>query len=150
MLWHSLTEQGVGNGDPEALSVVYEQVAHEVGEPRKRGAKNNRLRLIITCSDGGYGDEASLEMQMLAKKFHDLNAHALVVGIGLTESAAQVPVVMENPPYSRGEIVRNINDLPVVIAKYVILEAVKLFPEKARASVGQTIENAIAKFANLP
>ena len=54
--------------------------------------------------------------------------------------------VMENPPYSHGDIVRNMDDLPAFFAKHVVLEAVKLFPEKSRESAARIIETAIAKF----
>ncbi|MBI4050866.1 MAG: hypothetical protein HY396_02735 [Candidatus Doudnabacteria bacterium] len=148
-LWHSLTEQGSGNGDPEALSIVYEQIKMEVEEIEKQGAKDNRLRLVIACSDGGYVGNDSARMQMLSKMISELRANAVVVGLGLTKSAATVPVVMENPPYSRGEIVRNISDLPAVVAKYVVQEAVKLFPDKAREGARQIIESSIAKFKNI-
>lgn len=142
-LWRSLTEQGSGNGDVEALSIVYEQIKKEVEETEKRGGKDNRLRLVIACSDGGYvGAEG--QMQALAEALHKLNV--VVVGMGLTETAASVPVVMHNPPASRGDIARDINDLPVLVAKHVVLEAVKLFPKKVQESAKQIIESSIAKF----
>jgi len=144
-LWHSLTEQGVGNGDAAALSYIYEQIKKEITETEKRGVKDNRLRLVIACSDGGYmGAEG--QMRALAEELHKLNA--VVVGVGLTETAANVPVVMHNPPVSRGDIARDINDLPALVAKHLVLEAVKLFPEKARESAKQIIEASIAKFKN--
>ncbi|MEK7067068.1 MAG: transglutaminase domain-containing protein [Patescibacteria group bacterium] len=145
-MWRSLTEQGFGNGDEEALSYVYEQIKKEMKENEKGGGKDNRLRLVIACSDGGYvGAEG--QMQALAKELHKLNT--IVVGMGLTETAATVSAVMENPPYSRGDIVSNIDDLPAMVAKYVVLEAVKLFPEKARENARRTIESAIDKFKNI-
>ncbi|MDD3434521.1 MAG: transglutaminase domain-containing protein [Candidatus Pacebacteria bacterium] len=148
-LWHSLTEQGGGNGDPEALSVIYEQIKKEAEELKKQGIKDNRLRLIIACSDGGYVGDDSAKMQMLAKMFYELKANVILVGLGLTESAANVPIVMNNPPYSRGGIVKNINDLPIVLAKEVVLEAIKLFPEKAREGANQIIKHSLDKFKNM-
>lgn len=147
-LWNSLTGQGMENGDPEALSIIYEQIKKEVEDMKKRGIKDNRLRLVIACSDGGYTGSDGAKMQMLSKMLHELNANVITVGLGLTESAVNVPVVMENPPLSRGEIVPNINKLPLVVAKYVILEAIKLFPEKGREGAKQIINNLIKKFEN--
>ena len=70
------------------------------------------------------------------------------MGIGLTETAAQVPIVMQTE-YSRGDIVSDINDLPVVVAKHIVREAVKLFPNKAQESAKKIIESVIAKFGKL-
>jgi transglutaminase-like putative cysteine protease len=142
-LWHSLTNIGMGNGDVTALSYVHEQIKKEIMETEKRGGKDNRLRLVIACSDGGYVG-AENKMRLVAEDLHRLRA--VVVGMGLTETAASVPVVMENPPYSRGDIARDVNDLPALVAKHVVSEAIKLFPEKSRASAARIIEAAIAKF----
>ncbi|MBI2633297.1 MAG: hypothetical protein HYW78_02805 [Parcubacteria group bacterium] len=144
-MWHSLTVQGSGNGDAEALAYVYGQIKKEIEENEKRGIKNNRLRLVIACSDGGYCGNDDVKMKALAEELGKLNA--VVVGIGLTETAATVPIVM-NTEYSRGDIVRTINDLPIVVAKHIVLEAIKLFPNKAQESAKQIIENIIAQFGN--
>lgn len=146
-LWHSLTEIGTGNGDPEALGIIYEQIKEEIGQNKKRGIKDNRLRIVIACSDGGYVGNDSAKMQLLSEELHKLNV--VVVGIGLTETAEAVKVVMDNPPFSHGDIVRDINDLPAVVAKHLVLEAIKLFPEKAKKGAEQTIRNALAKFKNI-
>lgn len=146
-LWHSLTnEAGGGNGDAEALSHIYEQIKNEIEENEKRGIKESRLRLVIACSDGGYVGAES-KMRDLAEKLSRLGV--IVVGMGLTETAASVPIVMHNPPHSRGDIARNINDLPALVAKHLVLEAIKLFPEKARENAKQIIESLIAKFKYL-
>lgn len=145
-LWHSLTNIGSGNGDVTALSHIYEEIKQEIETTERRGGKDNRLRLVIACSDGGYiGAEA--KMRAFAEALHKLGV--IVVGMGLTETAARVPVVMENHPYSRGDIARNVNDLPALVAKHVVLEAIKLFPEKSRESALRIIEAAIAKFKNV-
>jgi len=142
-LWHSLTTQGSGNGDVTAIATIYDQIKKEVEETEKRGVKDNCLRLIVACSDGGYcGTEG--QMQAYAEALHKLNA--VVVGVGLTEAAASVKVVMENPPVSRGDTVRDINDLPALVAKYLVMEAIKLFPLKARENAAQVIESSMAKF----
>ena len=127
-----------------ALSYIYEQIQAEIREIEKRGGKDNRLRLVIACSDGG--PDSPEGVQMLAEKLGRLNA--IVVGIGLTETAASVPIIY-NTHYSHGDIARNINDLPALIAKYIVLEAIKLFPKNARENAKRTIEDLIAKFKNI-
>ncbi len=143
-MWRSLTTQGGGNGDVAALSYVYEQIQAEVGENEKRGKKDNRLRLVIACSDGG--PDSPEGVHALAQKLGKLNA--VVVGMGLTETAATVPIIYDTP-YSHGDIAKDINDLPALVAKYIIEEAIKLFPDKAQYGAKQTIANAIAKFKNI-
>lgn len=140
-MWHSLTEQGTGNGDMAALSYVYEQIKNEIQEIEKRGAKDNRLRLIIACSDGGPDNPAGVSN--LAEMIGKLNA--IVVGVGLTETAASVPIIYDTS-YSRGDIAKDINDLPAIVAKHLVLEAINLFPEKAKESAKQIIERSLDKF----
>ena len=148
-MWHSLTQQGGGNGDPEALAYIYEQIKQEIEDNTKKGLSNNRLRVIVACSDGGYVGEDALRMQELARQLHDLDSNIILVGIGLTETAAEVPVVMNNPPYSRGDLAKTINDLPALYAKHIIIEAIKLFPEKARTNAMKIITNTLNKFKNI-
>lgn len=143
-LWHSLTEQGMANGDVASLSYIYEQIEGEIKNIEKSGVKDNRLRIIIACSDGGPDDAAGV--QMLAEKLSRLNA--VVVGMGLTETATSVPIIY-NTPYSRGDIARDINDLPALVAKHVVLEAIKLFPEKARETARNILDDIISKFKNI-
>ncbi|MFH1255507.1 MAG: transglutaminase domain-containing protein [bacterium] len=145
-MWHSLTGASGGNGDSEALGVIYEQIKEEIKENEKRGVKDKRLRLVIACSDGGYVGDDDVKMHKLAEELGKLNA--VVVGIGLTSAAANVKEVMTTD-YSRGDIARDINDLPALVAKHLILEAIKLFPEKAKESVKQIIENSLDKFKNI-
>ncbi len=142
-LWNSLTGAGGGNGDSKALSVIYEQIKDEVSKINESEKKDDRVRVVIACSDGGYVNDES-QMRALSEALHDLNT--LVVGVGLTDAALQVPVVMENPPFSRGDFVEDISDLPVVIAKYVILEAVKLFPSHMHKGTEQTVLTILKKF----
>ena len=116
-LWKSLGNQGSGNGDIAALTQIHEQITAEVTESERIGKKDNRLRIVIACSDG-EPDDAQIVHQ-LAADLGKLNA--VVVGIGLTETAAQVPLIFDNPPYSRGDIARDINDLPAIVAKHIIM-----------------------------
>lgn len=143
-LWRSLGAQGMDNGDVAALSYVFEQIKQEREEIIRRGGADNRLRVVIACSDGAPDDPAGVHA--MAEELGKLNA--VVVGMGLTETARAVPIIFNNPPFSRGDIAMDINDLPVLVAKHVVLEAIKLFPEKARADAKQIIDGAIANFAN--
>jgi hypothetical protein len=139
-----LTKQGVGNGDPEALAHVRDQIKKEIEENEKKGIRDNRLRIIIACSDGGYVGDDAITMQTLAKELSEMGV--FVVGMGLTETAANVPVVMHNPPYSYGSFIRDINDLPLLVVKYIVAEALKLFPQKARKDAEVFIYACLAKF----
>lgn len=140
-MWHSLTTQGYGNGDVPALAHVYKQIEAEIAEEQRRGIKKKQIRLVIACSDGGPDNPAGVHelVEALGK------LGAVVVGMGLTESASSVPIIYTTP-YSRGEVVPDINDLPVFIAKQVVLEAIKLFPEKAREGAKRFLETVIKKF----
>lgn len=143
-LWYSLTNQGGGNGDVAALSYILSQIQEEKARIKQSGQQDNRLRLIIACSDGNPDNPA--QVQQLAEELGKLNA--VVVGVGLTETAAAVPIIY-NTPYSRGDIARDINDLPAIVAKHVVGEAIKFFPECTKESAKQIINGAIAKFKHL-
>ncbi|MCF6276218.1 MAG: hypothetical protein L3J07_00015 [Candidatus Magasanikbacteria bacterium] len=142
-LWHSLTNVGGGNGDVAALAYVYEQIKSESEEATKN-KKDTKLRLVIACSDGGYTNNDTKTMQELSKKLGKLNT--IVVGIGLTETAQNVREVMDNPPYSYGALIENVDDLPAVVAKYLVSEIIKLFPKKAGQGVQTIIDNSLHKF----
>lgn len=107
----------------------------------KAGKKDKRLRIIIVCSDG-YPDDAA-GVQGLAEALGKMNA--LVVGIGMTETAAAVENIFTTE-YSRGDMARDLNDLPMIVAKHIIMEAIKLFPEKAKANAKKVIEGYLKKF----
>ncbi len=140
-LWKSLGNQGSGNGDIAALTQIYDQITTEVAETEKQGKKDNRLRIVIACSDGYPDDEQ--KVHQLAEDLGKLNA--VVVGVGLTETAAKVPIIFDTS-YSRGDIARDINDLPAIVAKHVIMEAVRLFPDKSRESVESFVKTILSKF----
>ena len=55
----------------------------------------------------------------------------IVVGMGLTTSANTVPDIYTSP-YSRGVLVPNIDDLPIVVAEHLVGALIKLLPEKVR------------------
>lgn len=140
-LWKSLGNQGSGNGDVPALSFIYEQIVKEQEEVIAQGKQDNTLRIIIACSDGMPDNPAGV--QQMAQKLGELNA--VVVGVGLTETAAQVPIIF-NTSYSRGDLAKDLNDLPAIVAKHVIMEAIKLFPERARMQYQRAIDSILAKF----
>ena len=128
-MWHSLGEAGSGNGDVTAIKHVYQKIKEEKEEMVRQGSEDHRMRIVIAYSDGGYVNKEA-EMRAWAEEMSKLRV--VVVGIGLTESAVSVPVVMHNPPKSFGEIVSNLDELTVATAKYIVLQAIKLFPDKAR------------------
>jgi len=145
-LWNSLTDASGGNGDFSALSSVYDTITDEIAQEKDKNKK--RLRIVIACSDGGYIGDDSVTMPQLAKKLQE-ETGAIVVGMGLTETANSVPVVMHNPPHSYGDMVRDINNLPAKVAEHIIGNAIKLFPAKAQANAETMIAEAIAKFKNI-
>lgn len=140
-LWHSLGNQGGGNGDVAALNHIYGQVQKEQAQAEKIGKAGHRLRLVVACSDGGPDNPA--QVQQYAAALGKLGA--VVIGIGLTDTARAVPEIY-NTPHSRGDIVRDINDLPAVVAKHLVAEAVRLFPARSRESAKTVIESVIAEF----
>lgn len=142
-MWHSLGEAGSDNGDVAAIKHIYQKIKEEKEEMIRQGDEDNRLRIVITYSDGGY---VGIEREMRAWAEEMSKLGVVVVGIGLTESAASVPVVMHNPPKSFGEVVSNLDELTVVTAKHIVLQAIKLFPEKARQNAEQLIEEILRKF----
>jgi hypothetical protein len=140
-LWRSLGNQGSGNGDTAALSIVHNQISDERRLAEEAGNEDDRLRIVMPCSDGMPDDVSSVHQY--AERLGKMNT--VVVGIGLTETATQVPRIFDTP-YSRGDIARDLNDLPMIVAKHVILEAMRLFPEQSQASLKPYLDTVIAKF----
>lgn len=145
-MWKSLTSASGGNGDAAALYYVLQEIKAELEVNKKQRKEDKRLRLVIVFSDGGYVGEDAVLMQQLSKELFELGV--IVVGVGLTESAANVPVVM-NTEYSRGDIVRNLSDLPALVAKHIVTEAIKLFPDQTSERARTTIEEVLQKFKKL-
>ncbi|OGE72121.1 hypothetical protein A2617_02920 [Candidatus Daviesbacteria bacterium RIFOXYD1_FULL_41_10] len=143
-LWKSLGNQGFGNGDVPALNFLLDQIQKEQEEIIAQGKKDNTLRVIIACSDGMPDDPAGV--QQTAQKLGEFGA--VVVGVGLTETASQVPIIF-NTPHSSGDLARDLNDLPAIVAKHVVMEAIKLFPERARMQYQRAIESILAKFNHI-
>lgn len=144
-LWKSLGNQGFGNGDVAAMALIRDQIKTEIAKNEKKtGKPDNRLRLIIACSDGE--PDSAEGVHQLARELGKLNA--VVVGVGLTEAAEKVKTIFDTP-HSRGDLARDINDLPIVVAKHVINEAIKLFPEKGKLAAKKMISQIIAKFGSI-
>ncbi len=141
-LWHSLTGQGGGNGDVTALQMIHHEISEEIKTVEATGKRDNRLRIVIATTDG-YPDSVTGVHRMaeaLGKQ------GAVVVGVGLTKSAKGVEQIYTTP-FSRGDYAESIDDLPKIVAKYVILEAMKLFPEKAQEQNKRALEMLMRGFA---
>jgi len=100
------------------------------------------LHLVIACSDGYPDNDAGVKK--LAEELGRLNA--VVVGIGMTETAKAVKTIF-NTEYSRGNRVEKMEDLPIVVAKHIITEAIKLFPKKSRQDARNAIASLLEKFS---
>lgn len=140
-LWKSMGNQGSGNGDVAALSMVYEQIKNEIEQNNQQGKVENRLRIVVACSDGYPDDVAGV--RNMSQKLSDLGV--VVVGIGMTETARSVKTIFDTP-YSKGDFVKSIDEMPVVVAKYIIAEATRLFPDKALADNKDYIKRLLKKF----
>ncbi len=137
-LWNSLGNQGSGNGDVTALQIILNQLTES--EEQSNGG-NPSLTIVIACSDGMPDNPE--EVRHLAIELGKRGA--ITIGIGMTETAAQVPVIF-NTEFSHGDIARNIEDLPVIVAKYIVQAAAELFPEKVKPLYQKQINTILAKF----
>lgn len=143
-LWQSLGNIGSGNGDVAALTVIKNQVEEEISETESSGKKDTRLRIIIACSDGDPDSESGV--RQLAQELGQHNA--VVVGVGLTETAAKVPIFFDTP-YSHGVVVGDINNLPEVVGREIVSEAIRLFPERGREFAQKQIDTMLSKFPSV-
>lgn len=143
-MWNSLTNQGGGNGDVAALNYIYGQIREEQERDLRLGKTERRLRLVIACSDGGPDD--AVKVQQYAEALGKMGA--LVVGVGLTSTAVAVPEIY-NTKFSRGDIAHSIDDLPAIVAKHLVMEAIRLFPAKARASAQAIIDSVLSEFTRV-
>ncbi len=143
-LWHSMGNQGMGNGDVPALNLIQEQIEEEKNKLENQGKEDDRLRIIIVCSDGMPDSTEGVHEK--AQQLGELNA--VVVGVGLTETASQVPIIF-NTTHSQGDIAADINSLPGIVAKHIVTQAVKLFPQKAAPFYEKQVQTILAKFDNV-
>ena len=134
-LWHSLTEQGSGNGDVAALSFVYEQIKSEIETETKQqgGKKQNRLRLIIACSDGGR------TMRVKYRCWRRCSEIKRGSGGGLTETATRFRLLTRR---TAAGIWRAILMICRFGCKASGIEAIKLF-RKSEKSATHMIESAV-------
>lgn len=140
-LWHSLTKRGGNNGDVVALQTIHYEISEEIRALEKQGKKDNRLRIVIATTDGQ--PDSVRGVHQMAEALGRLGT--VVIGVGLTETAKGVKQIYTTP-WSRGEYVESIEDLPLLVAKYVILEALKLFPEKAQEQNKQALAMMLREF----
>ncbi len=140
-LWHSLTEQGGGNGDVVSLQIIHAQIKDEIKKIENSGKKDDRLRIVIAMSDGSPDSVSGVHT--MAEELGKMNA--VVVGIGLTETAKAVEQIYTTK-WSHGDYAKDINDLPAIVAKHIISESIKLFPEKSKKQSERTITSLLASF----
>lgn len=143
-LWHSLGEQGWGNGDVAALQHLYQEISEEQEVRTQQGKKDDILRVIIACSDGE--PDSVQGVHKMAQALGEL--HTVIVGIGMTETAAKVPVIFDTE-YSKGDFAKDMNDLPAIFAKHVVQQALHLFPEKTKQAYQRSLDAMLAKFTNV-
>ena len=124
-----------------ALIRLKKKILEERQSLVQQGKQDNTLRIIIAGSDG-EPDDPSLVADM-AEKLGQLNT--VVVGVGLTETAEKVPIIF-NTHHSKGDLARNLEDLPAIVAKHVVYEAIKLFPERSKSQYQKSIDAILAKF----
>lgn len=143
-MWHSLATAGSGNGDCVAMQYLHQTIKAEKEQMAQAGIDDTRLRIVIAYSDGGYVGDDEVTMRAWAEEMSKLGV--VIVGIGLTESAASVPVVMHNPPKSFGEVVSSLDELVIATLRHIVIQAIKLFPAKAREDAEEQIAKILYKF----
>ncbi len=145
-LWHSLGHVKLGAGADQALAYVYNEIKDELIKKDidiEHGKTDNRIRIIILCTDGKFFDDENVYVRDYAKSLK--RAGAVVVGIGMTKEARNIPVVFEDAD-CYGEYTDTVNDLPAIIAKHVVREATRLFPSHTREDTMRAINIFLEKF----
>lgn len=140
-LWRSLTTQGGGNGDVIALQTIHHKISEEIKSIKEARKEDNRLRIVIAMTDGSPDSVSGVHA--MAEALGKLNV--VVVGIGLTETAQAVKAIYTTP-YSSGDYVKDINDLPALVARHIVSSSLKLFPEKTRIQNERTLKTLLADF----
>ena len=140
-LWKSLGNQGTGNGDMALLTHYRDQIIAEEQEAQEKGKRSDAMRVLFVCSDGEPDNETGV--RSIASEIGTYNT--TVVGVGLTEAASKVPIIFKTPT-TRGDLARDINDLPAIIAKHVVMEGIKLIPPSKRSTYERSVGNLLAKF----
>ena len=148
-MWKSLADTKAGRGADVAMKYIYQEIRKELenkGIDVENGETDNRLRFVVVFSDGEFGREETEKTHQYAEALGKMGV--VMLGVGLTKTANNIPVVF-NTKWSRGDFTDNLNDLPAIVAKHLVQEAIKLFPEKARQQSQQVINAILDKFKNV-
>lgn len=147
-IWQHMKDGRMGNQDVEALSHVSQKIRKDHEKMLQSNPEQKRLRLVFACSDGGYLHDGD-SMKQISARLHDEVPGAIVFALGLTKDARTVPAHMEDtsePKKHRGQLIENIQDLPIVVGKYVVSEALKLLPSYESEDVETKIDEIIKEF----
>lgn len=145
-LWGGLGKLGGGNDEVSALHGVINSIEEDRKSLKKLGKKEDRVRLVILCSDGGImGEEEIAAMQVLMEKLTEMGAVA--VGIGLSPQATVIPTCFHNPPHSYGYTLDNIEELPLVVAQQVVARAIELMPSDKKAEAKHLMAEVMKKLS---
>ncbi len=148
-MWKSLADTKAGRGADVAMKYIYQEIRKELenkGIDVENGETDNRLRFVVVFSDGEFGREETEKTHQYAEALGKMGV--VMLGVGLTKTANNIPVVF-NTEWSRGDFTDNLNDLPAIVAKHLVQEAIKLFPGKARQQSQQVINTILDKFKSV-
>ncbi len=146
-MWHEMGNTdgayGAGDGINQVRSEIYTELKEKGLDP-ENGNGDDRLRIILMTTDGELSVEEENQLYEASKDLGRLGA--VTVGIGMGDGAKNIPVVFDSPPYSSGDYSDNVEDLPEKIAKHIVLQAIKLFPDKAREDAKNSINAILDRF----
>ncbi|HFC77000.1 MAG TPA: hypothetical protein ENJ27_02115 [Candidatus Moranbacteria bacterium] len=148
-MWKSLADTEMGWGADSAMAYIYQEIREELenkGVNVEKGETDNRLRFVVVMSDGEFGNEETIKTHQYAEALGKMGV--VMLGIGLTKTANNIPTVF-NTEWSRGDFTNNMNDLPIIVAKHLIQEAIKLFPEKSKKQSQKIIDGILNKFKKI-
>ncbi len=148
-MWKSLADTKAGRGADVAMKYIYQEIREELeskGIDVENGETDNRLRFVVVFSDGEFNNEETEKTHQYAEALGKMGV--VMLGVGLTKTANNIPVVF-NTEWSSGDFTDNLNDLPAIVAKHLVREAIKLFPEKARQQNQQVIDAILNKFQGI-
>jgi len=96
---------------------------------------------VFEVAEAAREKAAALLEWRQAKRVSDFGA---VYGM-VEETAAAVEKIFATK-YSRGDMARDLNDLPMIVAQHILMEAIKLFPEKAKMNAKKVLDAYSKKF----
>lgn len=148
-MWKSLSTTQIGDADSFGLTYVLNQIKKELGineedsdeEIQKKLKKDKKLRLIFITTDG-EPDKPAL-VHKLTEQLGNLGA--VVVGIGLTEIGKKAELLYTTANGCVGVVADSPQDIPRIIASFVIKKALELFPEKSGLYSQAIINETLAK-----